>query len=216
MAFCAAETCGLAAATVMPRPTAAGVLGIERTTAVRAGRWRFEAADRAPRRHRQDHGVGADHLGQRRKHLLHDLRLHRHQQHGRRPRRASAPRHARGCHASPGARRCAAAALDPGPGCASGSRPRSSHPASSAPPMLPAPASTRSPSSFNAIGASARMSRQKKTATRDLSGRARRMASTETLRRSGAAQAWPWVSNMVEASASRLSRPAQTTNWKDW
>jgi hypothetical protein len=26
----------------------------------------------------------------------------------------------------------------------------------------------------------------------------------------------PSVSNMVEASASRLSLPAQTTNWKAW
>ena len=29
-------------------------------------------------------------------------------------------------------------------------------------------------------------------------------------------QAWPSVSNMVEARASRLSLPAQTTNWKAW
>lgn len=33
-------------------------------------------------------------------------------------------------------------------------------------------------------------------------------------RRNLGPQAWPSVSNMVEANASRASLPAQTTNWK--
>ena len=115
-----------------------------------------------------------------------------------------------------------------------GSRPRSSQPASMASPMLPAPASSSVPSILRVMALLPRV--QPRWRAPQQGSRSERHSRESTIRRvSGerwdppvatpgisnkrddpgwqqASGAWPSVSNMVEASASRLSLPAQTTN----
>ena len=175
---------------VMPRPIAAGVFGIARTTAAPAADGVSKLAIVRPAAMEMTSVSRPGQLRQRREHRVHDLRLDR-DQHDARPADRACRWRAR--RAMPCRARCAAtsAGAATGPGQDTWpDRARASQPASRAPPILPAPAST--------------------------SGQAARTHGHQRCNRltQAPAQAWPSVWNIVDTSASRLSLPAQTTNWK--